>query len=182
MKTQRVVPFKSLFVFVAQAISLLSPSAHADDGLHFGGYNGSCGNSQNWCLPNAQSFDRTTSSTTGAPIQVHVAINYKYLAPSGSQQPMLFSVDLLVTDPNSYFDLESELPLIAHPQAIGFHRENRYFAQSQTVVLKRIAGTHQFKGYFTFQLTNEFGAEYVEFLRGIDLMVTGATQWVSVGY
>lgn len=182
MNCTRTIHFGALGVLMSLAAI---PAFANDSGMNLGGFDGTCMSKPRgtWCLSQAQGYEWVGKTLDGKSITAHVLVNYKYETEQGSSSPITFSIDVLLDDPENAYELEAALPFLVHVQANGYHRDLMPLrSQSIAGLLTRIPNQRQLKGYFTFSLTDNFGAEYVELLRGIDLSFPGSSQWMPVGY
>lgn len=114
------------------------------------------------------SLELAPGRTVGA--KVHTEAQYR--KQSGDD----FFVDLTleVKDPSNFFDPEAKLPVLVRVIARSYHRDYSYWVISDAHVLDRVQGERRLKGRtFRLDLKNGFGAEYVETIDKLEVLIPG---------
>lgn len=95
--------------------------------------------------------------------------------PSGdsSDRPFRLSFELELNDHFNVFAPDGAVAAQVRVHAFWFHRQEEPFVVSQPVTLSRDYGTRVLRGQWSVDLKNNFGAEYVELARTLEILLPG---------
>jgi hypothetical protein len=141
-----------------------------------GGYMGSCylgSGFRTGEVCESSSAEATSALDAEHEVKVSAYAAGRYTQPSGES----VAVDLTFTleDPSNYFDPEGRLPLLVRVIVAGYHRDPpSYRVVSTPVSLTRVEGQRRLgSAPISVTLRNNWGAEYVEHVEKVEVLVPG---------
>jgi len=117
-------------------------------------------------------IDKTVAATTSS-YSASVNVRASYLTSDGNSVQVV--VNFTLNDPNGYFKSFQNVPISGWASVAGFHREWDWHNVNFNIPLTR-TGSNQYQGSFSFQTTNAFGAEYVEYTKWITFSPYGSNE------
>jgi hypothetical protein len=93
----------------------------------------------------------------------------------GSSQLARVELQIQITDSNNVFNPEWSLPLIVRGILASYHRDIYWHVDSRSVVFERIPGQRTFSGHLTFFTKSNSGAEIVEVLNKLEVLIPGVS-------
>lgn len=122
--------------------------------------------------------------TRDGTMKVFAKAEGQYLPSNGNNghAPAQIDVDLFLNDFANRFDPESSVPVLVRAIVRGHHRDYSYQVKSIPLTLDRIYGERTLRGHFNVVVNNYFGAEYVEELMKIEVVVPGIGEVLVVNF
>jgi hypothetical protein len=91
----------------------------------------------------------------------------------GSSQIARVELDLKITDIKNFLNPEASIPLVIRGLLASYHRSTSWSIDSRTVIFNRVPGERVFTGHLTFYTKSNGGAEFVQVLNKLEVLVPG---------
>ncbi len=164
-------PGSHMFKIVSLGLLVFLSSFRAEAVV--GGYMSRCYNgnfvSGIWCQEDTREYRVNISEQH--EIRIIAVARARYIDSQGSG--VQIELDLRIEDPANYFDPEAELPVLLRTITASYHREYIYRVKSEPVIFTRNYGQRSLSSTRSIQLHNNWGAEYVEYLMKLEMLVPG---------
>jgi hypothetical protein len=138
-----------------------------------GGYMSRCynGNFKTgvWCQEETRDYRVKISDQH--EIRIVAFARAQYLDSQGGDVNV--ELDFRIEDPGNFFDPEAQLPVLVRMITAGFHRNYSYGLKSEPVMFQRTEGQRALSASRSIRLHNNWGAEYVEYLMKLEVLVPG---------
>jgi hypothetical protein len=93
----------------------------------------------------------------------------------GSSQIARIELQFTITDTNNFLNPEASIPLIIRGIMASYHRSISWSVDSRSVLFERIQGQRVFTGHLTFYTKSNGGAEFVQVLNKLEVLIPGVS-------